>query len=296
MLRFIMLGALVIVPGLAACSAATDAPTPAGEVAGSRISEDALKGGCRVICPKCHPNQICPKYACRIECPPKTTPCGDTVCTGGQVCCNASCGICTAPDMFCTQQACEPTSGCTSIALCVEGYTWDDKKCACVPVDTCLSTGLCIEGFTWSTEACACVPSEPIEPAPACTTDSDCRKEDNYCGGCHCLALASGETGPTCKDPVQCFAQPCAVTPGEPACVKGQCTLVDEPVVKEPNPCQVGGCSGQLCYDPATGSGISTCEWREEYACYRSATCESQADGSCGWTMTPELKACLGGR
>lgn len=67
------------------------------------------------------------------------------------------------------------------------------------------------------------------EPAPqsagACTTDSDCRKEDNYCGGCHCLALGPGETAPTCDDPVQCFAQPCGVTAGEPACVDGRCVL-----------------------------------------------------------------------
>ena len=35
--------------------------------------------------------------------------CGDRVCGAGQVCCNASCGICTEPDMFCTQQACDST-------------------------------------------------------------------------------------------------------------------------------------------------------------------------------------------
>jgi hypothetical protein len=57
--------------------------------------------------------------------------------------------------------------------------------------------------------------------------------------------------------------------------------------------CRVGGCSGQLCYDPAMGGGISTCEWIEEYACYGSATCERQPDGNCGWTPTPELLWCL---
>jgi hypothetical protein len=34
--------------------------------------------------------------------------CGPNTCAVGQVCCNASCGICTEPDGFCTQQACEP--------------------------------------------------------------------------------------------------------------------------------------------------------------------------------------------
>jgi hypothetical protein len=38
---------------------------------------------------------------------------------------------------------------------------------------------------------------------------------------------------------------------------------------------------------------ISTCEWRDEYACYQTATCERQPDGQCGWTSTPELDACL---
>lgn len=57
--------------------------------------------------------------------------------------------------------------------------------------------------------------------------------------------------------------------------------------------CYVGGCSGQLCTD-APGA-ISTCEWREEYACYQEpfARCEQQQDGECGWTPTEELRECL---
>jgi hypothetical protein len=56
--------------------------------------------------------------------------------------------------------------------------------------------------------------------------------------------------------------------------------------------CYRGGCSGQICSDRP--NVISTCEWRAEYACYRDATCERQADGGCGWTQTPELEACIG--
>ena len=55
--------------------------------------------------------------------------------------------------------------------------------------------------------------------------------------------------------------------------------------------CYVGGCSGQVCSDQE--GVISTCEWRPEYACYSSASCEVQADGNCGWTQTAELQACL---
>lgn len=57
--------------------------------------------------------------------------------------------------------------------------------------------------------------------------------------------------------------------------------------------CYVGGCSSQICSERQ--GFITTCEWRPEYACYQTATCERQADGRCGWTETPELDACLAG-
>lgn len=55
--------------------------------------------------------------------------------------------------------------------------------------------------------------------------------------------------------------------------------------------CRVGGCSGQLCSDQP--DAVSTCEWRPEYACYRTALCERQGDGQCGWTASQELTDCL---
>jgi hypothetical protein len=55
--------------------------------------------------------------------------------------------------------------------------------------------------------------------------------------------------------------------------------------------CFVGGCSSHVCSDRP--DVVTTCEFRPEYACYRDATCELQADGECGWTETPELSACL---
>ena len=62
------------------------------------------------------------------------------------------------------------------------------------------------------------------------------------------------------------------------------------------NNCVVAGCSSQLCIskdEQEAGGGISTCEFREEYACYRFSECREQADGQCGWTMTPEVTQCL---
>lgn len=59
-----------------------------------------------------------------------------------------------------------------------------------------------------------------------------------------------------------------------------------------PAPCFIGGCSSQVCSDRQ--DVITTCEARPEYACYRQTVCERQADGQCGWTMTPAVRQCLG--
>jgi hypothetical protein len=56
--------------------------------------------------------------------------------------------------------------------------------------------------------------------------------------------------------------------------------------------CEVGGCSGTACTEPGR-QVMTTCEYRAEYACYQSASCERQTDGTCGWTQSPDLVACL---
>lgn len=61
------------------------------------------------------------------------------------------------------------------------------------------------------------------------------------------------------------------------------------PVVRDG--CYIGGCSNTICSDEP--GAVSTCEYRPEYACYSTATCERQDDGKCGWTETEEFTACL---
>ena len=57
--------------------------------------------------------------------------------------------------------------------------------------------------------------------------------------------------------------------------------------------CRPTGCSSQVCAD----KDIATdCMYREEYACYKEAVCERQADGQCGWRETDSLRACLDGK
>lgn len=62
-------------------------------------------------------------------------PCGRVLCEVGQVCCNASCGLCAAPDLACAAIAC--TDECSSNADCAV-----DEYCA-LPWGTCAGPGVC---------------------------------------------------------------------------------------------------------------------------------------------------------
>lgn len=78
------------------------------------------------------------------------------------------------------------------------------------------------------------------------------------------------------------------------ACPATKTTNVNEStpanVNAEGGDCRPTGCSGQVCSDQDV---VTTCEFREEYACYQTATCERQSDGECGWTITETLQTCL---
>jgi hypothetical protein len=57
--------------------------------------------------------------------------------------------------------------------------------------------------------------------------------------------------------------------------------------------CYVGGASGELCTD-STGA-MSTAQYQDYYACFKTARCEKQSDGMCGWTSTAQLIQCTKG-
>jgi hypothetical protein len=80
------------------------------------------------------------------------------------------------------------------------------------------------------------------------------------------------------------------------------CTIGFFAIYKSPKPepqapvsankaCYIGGCSGEVCSD--TEGVASNCIYKPEFACYKTAKCERQATGECGWTETSELKSCL---
>ena len=57
--------------------------------------------------------------------------------------------------------------------------------------------------------------------------------------------------------------------------------------------CKVGGCSNQLCIG-LNDTGISTCEFRPEYACYTKSFAKCGCvSGSCRWKDDPLLAQCI---
>jgi|TARA_B100002003_G_C14020429_1_gene492082 eight-cysteine-cluster-containing protein len=83
------------------------------------------------------------------------------------------------------------------------------------------------------------------------------------------------------------------------------CEVQDEPepqnIPEEPNPdaecqtdadCMTSGCSSTVCKKANDNPSYTTCEWKEEYACYRQITCGCN-QGKCNWQETEEFKTCI---
>ena len=58
--------------------------------------------------------------------------------------------------------------------------------------------------------------------------------------------------------------------------------------------CYIGGCSGTLCgtKDFIENQGFTTCEWKDEYKCYKQTTCEC-INTKCAWKQSEEFLNCL---
>ncbi|GAB1315648.1 hypothetical protein MFIFM68171_05858 [Madurella fahalii] len=117
--------------------------------------------------------------------------CGPNVCASGQVCCNASCGICAMPGEACTEQAClGPQCGPDVDFFCPLGQVCCNESCGkCAPPGTPCTMEGCLPpppdpdpglGPTCGNTTCAagetcCNPSCGI-----------CTKPDQGCGGVVC--------------------------------------------------------------------------------------------------------------
>ena len=96
---------------------------------------------------------------------------------------------------------------------------------------------------------------------------------------------ATGATGPKTRAALKNCTQ-----------TRQSAQLPPKPVIKNTTPakrCIVGGCSGQLCVDATQGDIASTCEWKEEYACYKKGTCGTLPNGSCGWIDMSQINQCI---
>jgi hypothetical protein len=173
-----------------------------GAVAESDVVEEAAQGGCKQVCPKCKPGQVCPMIKCYQDCHGAAQPCGPANCHGGEVCCNESCGICTAPGEMCSDLFCPSAS----------------------QPHSCPQMQLCIMGAHWSETQCKCVADKPTHGPSSCRSDADCRLFADYCTGCDCRALSTKESDPTCPGPsaVRCLADPCATLTA--VCINGSCS------------------------------------------------------------------------
>ena len=57
--------------------------------------------------------------------------------------------------------------------------------------------------------------------------------------------------------------------------------------------CGEGGCSGQICTTAEEAPNIiTTCEYREEYSCYRLTSCGC-VNNKCQWIENNEFNECI---
>ena len=179
----------------------------------------------------------------------------------------------------------------------------------CVPF---VAAGDSCNGFTlpWIFERCGdglvCDPVEATGDLPGicrvpCAADSDCTAEE-HCNADGLCALEEGTgcySDAECAEGFACNAADVCLPPPDcgpdsdvcPTVCYGECIPVELAECATDADCIVTGCSSQVC---ANEDVATTCEWREEYACYADeyTSCGCQ-QGSCGWAQTPELEQCL---
>jgi eight-cysteine-cluster-containing protein len=83
-----------------------------------------------------------------------------------------------------------------------------------------------------------------------------------------------------------------------PDCEFEQCPESQDPIAKEQPQCTAdedcirGGCSGTICQSKDAERIFTTCEYREEYACYQYSGCGC-SNGRCGWQPTSKFTECF---
>lgn len=113
-------------------------------------------------------------------------PCGPVLCEVGEVCCNPSCGICTAPGAACIERSCGGRCDSfiavgTGTCRAILGYAWNGASCT--PITGCGCEGIDCERLHPDIDTCRSFHAA----CDGCFSDADCPPEE-YCafpmGGC----------------------------------------------------------------------------------------------------------------
>lgn len=187
-------------------------------------------------------------------------------------------GVCRSPcessaecaeDQYCSSDgACEADGACEVSADCnLEGNVFAAPRC--------LGYGVCDPfaqqcGWECGDPRCADLLGFDFGPCDA--------------------VLGAGVLGGQCGTVSGCSSEPFELFESEAEC-RSACSAPAAECAVDTD-CIVSGCSGQVC---APEPVITTCEFREEFACFQdpSVTTCGCNEGQCAWNATPELAECL---
>ncbi len=261
----------------------------------------------------CQSNWDCPsgtvcEYSCTPSCDPNMQGCDDA----------SNCqGVCVQRDPICYSDAECPAGYVCSLSTATDPNSDPSAGVPyvevgyCVPVQfECMADEECPAGYSCQYSNCGSTPEGDasncfvaagicVPNSIQCMSDAECMVDCDPTGATDCIGSSGVCIGGVCTYQVDCNPANALCDMIPPTCPEGQAPsvvngcfgeCVDASLCIVVSDCVISGCSGELCGDVPM---YSTCVWRDQYACFSGASCERQADGVCGWTVTEELQVCL---
>jgi len=146
-------------------------------------------------------------------------PCASTASCASDEICTTQDGVCHAPP------GCDMGVSCPAVCYgncrpSTDGPLCGAARCAAGMVCCNSSCGIC----AGPNDGCSKQICDPPAGGSACKTDADCRLEADYCTGCNCRSLGTGQSLPPCTGPgVRCLLDPCS--DARAVCSNGYCTI-----------------------------------------------------------------------